>query len=295
MTRSVQPEAGDDHSLDAPLTRWPAWQWCRPRRPGHRPARAALTIRALDRGHLEPLRARCLAGLLRGEAGVQGDRREHDAAGDQRRHQRVGERPSGRSHLGAARSGAEDGLVGVEGIAPVEIAVGDRPTDSRPAHRPGRRAPAPATAGCPPRWARTASPAGHGSAASAAPRRPHDVPGRGVEDARAASGAERSSTTRSPPSSRAATCSTTRPPCMRRVDLAGHRRGVVHDEHVTGAQVLGQVPEPGVGDARRRAHQQADLVPRQTAGLRRSRCEVRGLEVHSGRLTERGHQKSPAR
>ena len=59
-----------------------------------------------------------------------------------------------------------------------------------------------------------------------------------------------------------------------RVDLAGDRRRVVDDQHVPGAQVVGQVPEPHVVDAVRGPDQQAHLVPGQPAGLGRSRREA---------------------
>jgi hypothetical protein len=62
---------------------------------------------------------------------VQGDRCDLDATGDQLGDQRMGERARGRGHLGAPGAVPEDGLVGVERVAPVEIAVRDRPAGPR--------------------------------------------------------------------------------------------------------------------------------------------------------------------
>ena len=75
-----------------------------------------------------------LAGLGRGDPGVQHDRRQPDAGGDQLGHQPVGEAAPGARHLGAARHRGEDRLIVLDrpalGGAPVAdgAAVGGQVT-----------------------------------------------------------------------------------------------------------------------------------------------------------------------
>ena len=157
----------------------------------------------------------------------------------------------GRRHLRAAGRRAEDRLVVAQRVAPVEVAVRDRPPVPRQRARPGRRS---TTA----RQSRLPRPVGEESVA----RVRLEQRQRARRRLRSARPAPR----RARPGRRRARCGPRPPRCRRRavsrraarpaatvaasrVDLAGDGRGVVHDHDVAGAQVLGQVAEPRVGDA----------------------------------------------
>ena len=67
-----------------------------------------------------------LAALGRGDAGVEHERRDRDAAGDEAGDELGGERPPGAGHLGAAVLQREHGLVVAQGPGPGHVAVADR-------------------------------------------------------------------------------------------------------------------------------------------------------------------------
>ena len=164
-------------------------------------------------------------------------------ARDQPGEQGLGERAAGRGHLGAAGHGAEDGLVGRERVAAVEVAVGDRsavPVEQRPQVALDVGAPQPvARAGGGGARVRVRRRAG---SPAARPRR-SSRPAAASRTGAAASGAVRSSTTQVPSSSRVAACSTIGAPPRTRVDLAVDGRGVVHHHQVAGLEQVGEVAE----------------------------------------------------
>ena len=84
-------------------------------------------------GHTGPLRVGQLVGLERGHAGVQHDGRDADALGHEPGDHLGRERAAGAGHLGAARLGGVDVLVGAERPRPLDVAVADRPAVARPA------------------------------------------------------------------------------------------------------------------------------------------------------------------
>ena len=243
----------------------------------------------------EPLRTRCLAGLLRGDAGVQGDWCELHARRHQTGHQCVGERSPGRGHLGAAGVPTEDGLVGRERVAPVEVAVGDRSAVPRElavqvaAHR---------------RTPKTVAGPGRGRRRPARPRRPqhqayvtehHDVPGRRIEQGPSRVGC------RAQLDDTVAGVELVRDMQHDRragelgVDLGGHGGGRVDHQHVAGVQVLGQVAELSVGQPVGRRDQQAHLVAFEATFLGRLRREGRCGEAGVRGLVEERHPKASAR
>ena len=80
-----------------------------------------------------------------------------------------------------------------------------------------------------------------------------------------------------------------------RVDLGGDRRRRVDDQYVARPQVLGQVPEPAVGQPVGGRDEQPHLVAGEAPGLGRARREGGGLEVGVRGLVQERHPKSSAR
>ena len=241
-----------------PARRTPALarRWCRPRRPGGRPP-GELHQPRVCLGHRELLRLRRLVRLLAGDAGVQDERRDQDAADiSPTRSSGVSGRPA--LGISALPGGRRRRSAGPRAAIAVQVGVADR-APVLGGSRPGRR-----RAG--------SSPATAASARPGAARRPAAGRRRAARSTSPGSGAgpepsgRRSSTTHEPSSSWVETCSAQVSPGARH-PRRQRRAGVDHE------QVAGLQPRAGratrCARPARRHHGQPDLVPGQTAGLRR--------------------------
>ena len=192
------------------------------------------------------------------------------------------ERPAGRRHLGAARLGAEDGLVGRERVVAVEVAVADRP--AAPPEGAGQVAvdPRPATAGCRPGRGRVGRRVGRDAASAATPPTPTRSPGARVQHGPGRVGRgpqlDDPAAVVEPGADVQHDRGVVEPACSAaRVQLAGDGRGVVDDQQVAGSQVVGQVGEPRVPDAAPGSPTSSRTSSRrQPAGLGRRRGEGGG-------------------